>query len=216
MSYVMDAKCTVCGHVFPAGPETTVCPDCGGILDIEYDYDAIRSALTKETLAGRTDRTMWRYMEFLPVDGIGSRPRLRVGGSPLYRADRLAKTLGVKTLYIKDDGQNPTASLKDRASAMAVVKAEEAGKEIIACSSTGNAASSLAGNAAGLLSRFGQLKHCNNYEIYRRILRGEKIQRQLKSIIRQSNRRELLTWSTFLEQRARWKSSRSKVQAAPT
>ena len=91
---------------------------------------------------------MWRYMEFLPVDGIGSRPRLRVGGSPLYRADRLAKTLGVKTLYIKDDGQNPTASLKDRASAMAVVKAEEAGKEIIACSSTGNAASSLAGNAA--------------------------------------------------------------------
>ena len=148
MSYVMDAKCTVCGHVFPAGPETTVCPDCGGILDIEYDYDAIRSALTKETLAGRTDRTMWRYMEFLPVDGIGSRPRLRVGGSPLYRADRLAKTLGVKTLYIKDDGQNPTASLKDRASAMAVVKAEEAGKEIIACSSTGNAASSLAGNAA--------------------------------------------------------------------
>lgn len=73
-----------------------------------------------------------------------------------------------------------------------------------------------AGNAAGLLSRFGQLKHCNNYEIYRRILRGEKIQRQLKSIIRQSNRRELLTWSTFLEQRARWKSSRSRVQAAPT
>lgn len=91
---------------------------------------------------------MWRYMEFLPVEGRGKLPKLRVGMSPFYKADRLAETLGIKTLYIKDDGINPTASLKDRASAMAVVKAEEAGKNIIACSSTGNAASSLAGNAA--------------------------------------------------------------------
>ena len=73
---------------------------------------------------------------------------LRVGWSPLYRADALAQALGLHTLYIKDDGQNPTASLKDRASAMAVVKAREAGADTIACSSTGNAASSLAGNAA--------------------------------------------------------------------
>ena len=76
------------------------------------------------------------------------RPRLRVGGSPLYQADALGKELGIRELWIKDDGQNPTASLKDRASAMAVVKACEAGKTTIACSSTGNAASSLAGNAA--------------------------------------------------------------------
>ena len=96
----------------------------------------------------REDRTMWRYMEFLPVEGRGKLPKLRVGMSPFYKAERLADTLGIKTLYIKDDGINPTASLKDRASAMAVVKAEEAGKNIIACSSTGNAASSLAGNAA--------------------------------------------------------------------
>jgi threonine synthase len=73
---------------------------------------------------------------------------LRVGWSPLYEADRLGDLLGVKKLWIKDDGQNPTASLKDRASAMAVAKAKEAGAKIIACSSTGNAASSLAGNAA--------------------------------------------------------------------
>ena len=71
-----------------------------------------------------------------------------MGWSPLYKADRLAARLGLKALYIKDDGQNPTASLKDRASAMAVVKAREAGARTIACSSTGNAASSLAGNAA--------------------------------------------------------------------
>ena len=92
---------------------------------------------------------MWRYMEFLPVEGIGRTPRLRVGCSPLYKAEKLSQEIGFKgTLYIKDDGLNPTASLKDRASAMAVVKAEEAGKTTIACSSTGNAASSLAGNAA--------------------------------------------------------------------
>ena len=91
---------------------------------------------------------MWRYRPFLPVEEDSPAPPLRVGWSPLYRAGRLAKVLGLKTLYIKDDGQNPTASLKDRASAMAVVKAREAGADTIACSSTGNAASSLAGNAA--------------------------------------------------------------------
>lgn len=146
---VTGARCTLCGRVVEAGPETTVCPKCGGILDIEYDYDYIRRKLSKYELMDREDFTMWRYMEFLPVEGIGHTPRLRVGCSPLYKAERLAGEIGLTgTLYIKDDGQNPTASLKDRASAMAVVKAEEAGKSIIACSSTGNAASSLAGNAA--------------------------------------------------------------------
>ena len=149
MKQVTGARCTLCGHTVEAGPEITVCPKCGGILDIEYDYDYIRSALTKYELMDRTDPTMWRYMEFLPVEGIGKTPRLKVGGSPLYKADALAAVIGMTgSLYVKDDGQNPTASLKDRASAMAVVKAEEAGKTTIACSSTGNAASSLAGNAA--------------------------------------------------------------------
>lgn len=148
MKNVTGARCTLCGKNFPAEPETTVCPECGGILDIEYDYDYIKKQLAEKPLASREQRTMWRYMEFLPVKGIGKRPRLRVGCSPLYKAEALGKILGIRDLWIKDDGQNPTASLKDRASAMAVVKAEEAGKDTIACSSTGNAASSLAGNAA--------------------------------------------------------------------
>ena len=148
LSNVTGAKCTICGRITPAEPETTTCPHCGGILDIEYDYDYIRSSIAKNPMNERNGRTMWRYMEFLPVEGIGDRPRLRVGGSPLYRADALGSLLGIRDLWIKDDGQNPTASLKDRASAMAVVKAEEAGRMTIACSSTGNAASSLAGNAA--------------------------------------------------------------------
>ena len=148
MKQVTGAVCTRCGHIVAADPDITVCPKCGGILDIQYDYDYIRSHVSKYDLLDRADPTMWRYLEFLPVEGLGTRPRLRVGGSPLYRADALARRLGIDTLWIKDDGLDPTASLKDRASAMAVVKAEEAGRSVIACSSTGNAASSLAGNAA--------------------------------------------------------------------
>lgn len=148
MKHALGAKCVRCGKEWPAEPNTTTCPACGGMLDIQYDYVAIAKEVSHETMANRTEQSMWRYMGYLPVRGLGNRPRLRVGWSPLYRAERLAKVLGLDTLYVKDDGVNPTASLKDRASAMAVVKAEEAGAEIIACSSTGNAASSLAGNAA--------------------------------------------------------------------
>ena len=148
MKHVLGAQCIRCGKLWEALPDITTCPHCGGLLDIRYDYAAIAKEVSHETMAARQEQSMWRYMEYLPVLGKGSRPRLRVGWSPFYRAEGLANALGLRELYIKDDGVNPTASLKDRASAMAVVKAEEAGAEIIACSSTGNAASSLAGNAA--------------------------------------------------------------------
>ena len=147
MKYVLSAKCTRCGAEYEALPTITTCK-CGGILDIQYSYSAIRDHFSPADLAQNHDYSMWRYRPFLPVEEDSPAPPLRMGWSPLYKADRLSKVLGLKTLYIKDDGQNPTASLKDRASAMAVVKAREAGADTIACSSTGNAASSLAGNAA--------------------------------------------------------------------
>ena len=147
MKYVLSAKCTRCGAEYEALPTITTCK-CGGILDIQYSYSAIRDRFSPADLAQNRDFSMWRYRPFLPVEEDSPAPPLRVGWSPLYRADRLAGVLGLRKLYIKDDGQNPTASLKDRASAMAVVKALEAGADTIACSSTGNAASSLAGNAA--------------------------------------------------------------------
>lgn len=147
MKNVRHAKCVKCGKLYEATPNLTNC-SCGGILDIVYDYDYIKANLTKEKLAARRDNSMWRYRELLPVEEDTPNTPLRVGWSPLYEADRLAKQLRIKKLYVKDDGINPTASLKDRASAMAVAKAREAGAEVIACSSTGNAASSLAGNAA--------------------------------------------------------------------
>ena len=147
MKHVKCARCVRCGREYEATPNLTNC-ECGGILDIIYDYDLIRENLTKEKLAARTERSMWRYRELLPVEPETPAPPLRVGWSPLYAAPRLAKQLGIAKLWVKDDGLNPTASLKDRASSMAVAKATEAGAGIIACSSTGNAASSLAGNAA--------------------------------------------------------------------
>ena len=147
MKNVLYGKCVKCGKTYEATPDLTNC-ECGGILEITYDYDYIKTQLTKEKLAARTDRTMWRYRELLPIVETTEPTPLRVGWSPLYEEPRLAEQLGLKKLWVKDDGQNPTASLKDRASAMAVAKAREAGARVIACSSTGNAASSLAGNAA--------------------------------------------------------------------
>ena len=147
MKHVLYGKCVKCGKTYAATPDLTTCA-CGGILDITYDYDYIKSTFTKDTLAARHSNSMWRYRELLPVEPDTPDTPLRVGWSPLYAAENLARQLGVGKLYVKDDGLNPTASLKDRASAMAVAKAREAGAKVIACSSTGNAASSLAGNAA--------------------------------------------------------------------
>ena len=147
MKNVRCAKCVRCGREYEAVPGLTTCA-CGGVLDIEYDYGYIRSVFSPKSLENCTDWSMWRYRPFLPVEPGSPPPPLRVGWSPLYRADRLTQVIGLYRLFLKDDGLNPTASLKDRASAMAVVKAREAGADTIACSSTGNAASSLAGNAA--------------------------------------------------------------------
>ena len=145
MKHIKYGKCVRCGKTYAAVPDLTTC-ECGGILDITYDYEYIKSRLTKEVLANRPERSMWRYRELLPIQEDTAPTPLRVGWSPLYEEPRLAETLGLGRLFVKDDGQNPTASLKDRASAMAVAKAREAGAKGIAC--TGNAASSLAGNAA--------------------------------------------------------------------
>ena len=147
MKNVKCCKCVKCGKEYPAAPDITTC-ECGGILDVIYDYDYIKTKISKESLAQCGDPTMWRYRAMLPIEEDTVPQGLRVGGSPIYEADNIARDLGIKKLYIKDDGINPTSSLKDRASAMAVTKAVEAGYRTIACSSTGNAASSLAGNAA--------------------------------------------------------------------
>lgn len=149
MQHILGYTCTICGAELPY-TERMTCPHCGekGILDIIFDYAYIKKhLLSREGLANCRDNSMWRYKALMPLKDRDFSPFLRVGWTPLYPSNKLGEELGIK-LYIKDDGLNPTASLKDRASGVAVAKAVELGYDTIACSSTGNAASSCAGNAA--------------------------------------------------------------------
>ncbi|MEG1548535.1 MAG: threonine synthase [Clostridia bacterium] len=149
MKHILGYRCTICGAEFPY-TEIMTCPHCGekGILDIVFNYRYIAKILNRKALARNNENSMWRYKALLPLRDRSFTSFLRVGWTPLYRANRLENELGVHALYIKDDGLNPTASLKDRASGVAVAKAIELGYDTVACSSTGNAASSCAGNAA--------------------------------------------------------------------
>ncbi len=151
MKRIQGYRCTLCGREYPFGPELYTCPACGekGILDIVYDYKAVQESFNRETLAACRDFSMWRYRALMPVaDATDVSQFLRIGWSPLYKSLRLGQELELGALYIKDDGINPTGSLKDRASGVAVAKAMELGYDTISCSSTGNAASSCAGSAA--------------------------------------------------------------------
>ena len=113
-----------------------------GTLEVIYDYDAVSRVVTREELAANPRLDMWRYLPLLPVNSAESIPNLSVGWTPVYRSERLAAEMGLKALWIKDDGRNPTASLKDRASAVAAARAVEAGAQTVTAASTGNAAAS--------------------------------------------------------------------------
>ncbi|MBW2308689.1 MAG: threonine synthase [Deltaproteobacteria bacterium] len=152
MSHAIGLKCLLCGAEYALHEVEYVCPLHGdeGILDVQYDYASISRTLPLEDLVGSRDYSIWRYKPLLPVEPESPVPPLSVGWTPLYPADRLAESLNLKHLWIKDDGRQPTASLKDRASAIAVVRAREAGSQIVATASTGNAAAALAGLCASV------------------------------------------------------------------
>ena len=148
--FVTGEKCFICGSIYDYGNVQT-CSKCGieGILDVHYDYDAIKKQLTPTTLHSR-NFNHWRYKELIPISEDIQLPHLHVGWTPVYDVPRLASHLGIKKILIKDDGRNPTSSFKDRASSVGVLKAIEFGFDTIACASTGNAASSLAGFSAAV------------------------------------------------------------------
>jgi threonine synthase len=153
IGYVTGLVCVMCGAEYPAGPRAPMtCPRCGitGILDVRYDYRAVARRLTKRELARRADRSHWRYRELLPIGARARLPGIPIGWTPIVPAPELARRIGVRALLLKDDGRNPSASLKDRASSVGVVKALEARRRTVSCASTGNAASSLACMAATL------------------------------------------------------------------
>jgi len=155
MDHVKSLKCLICGREYAPDEIDYVCPHHGdeGIVDIQYDYDLIGSRISPESLAGNRDYTIWRYKPLLPVEPDSPVPPLAVGWTPLYRTDRLAAGLGLKHVWVKDDGRQPTASFKDRASAIAVVKGQERGAEVITTASTGNAAAALSGLCASVDQR---------------------------------------------------------------
>lgn len=141
MGYVKDLKCRECGREYPVAP-IYVCEFCFGPLEVVYDYKSIKKVLTKKVIEKR-EKNLWRYKELLPIDGepqVG----LNSGYTPFLKADNLAKELGVKELYVKDDTvAHPTLSFKDRVVAVALTKAREFGFDTVACASTGNLAHSV-------------------------------------------------------------------------
>lgn len=150
MSKVIKLKCVKCGREYAAADIQYTCLDCGidGILDVILDYDGIKKEMTPNYFKQNTNFSLWRYLPAIPIDDpIGIQP-LQVGWTPLYETYKVTKETGLRKLYIKDDARNPTASLKDRASAVGVAKAIELGRKVICAASTGNAASSLSGFAA--------------------------------------------------------------------
>jgi threonine synthase len=141
-------RCHLCQAAFPA-TALWVCDQCLGPLEVTYDYAAIAPTLTREKIEGRP-KNLWRYRELLPIEGQ-PRTGLHSGFTPLVRAERLAKRLGVRELYIKDDSVNhPTCSYKDRVVSVAATRAVELGFSVFACASTGNLANSVSAHAARL------------------------------------------------------------------
>jgi threonine synthase len=146
MSTVIGLKCRECGADYPK-VAAHVCETCFGPLEVVYDYKAVVRSMTREAIESRP-RNLWRYRELLPIEGeptVG----LHSGFTPLVRADRLARALGVRELWVKDDSVNhPTFSYKDRVVSVSISKAVEFGFDTVSCASTGNLANSVSAHAA--------------------------------------------------------------------
>jgi|YelNatPaOPRAMG01_1025707.scaffolds.fasta_scaffold03647_4 threonine synthase len=146
MSYVTSLKCRECGQDYPVKP-LHVCETCFGPLEVIYDYERIRAAVSREAIRARSSN-LWRYRELLPVEGEPEAGPFS-GFTPLLAARRLGEELGVRNLYIKDDTVNhPTLSYKDRVVSVAITKAREFGFTTVSCASTGNLATAVAAHAA--------------------------------------------------------------------
>ncbi len=144
-------QCSICGKEYQPGEVTYTCPDDNGILDVLLDYQDLENKSTDE-LIQKDENSLWRYFPLIPVENlIGEGTTLRSAGwTPTYSPHQLKRNLGVKQLWVKDESSNPTASFKDRASAIVVARAREIGAEVIVTASTGNAGAALAGMAAGV------------------------------------------------------------------
>ncbi|QVK18788.1 threonine synthase [Mycoplasmatota bacterium] len=149
MDKIKHLKCSKCGATY-SEDVLYHCPKCGteGTLDVVFDLGLVKKVMIREYLSNNSNPNIWRYFPLLPLENLVGKSSLTIGNSPLYKSKRLEELLNIKNIYIKDEGRNPTASLKDRASAIGVAKAIELNKDVMCAASTGNAASSLSGFAA--------------------------------------------------------------------
>ena len=152
MNKFIGYRCSLCNAEYLPGQVTYTCPKDGGNLDVVLDYDAIRLKFQPEDLTYRSEDSLWRYLPLLPVTDPGGEgtPIRRAGWTPVYYLERLAQELGLEHLWLKDESRNPTASFKDRASAVVVARARAIGAETIVTASTGNAGAALAGMSAAV------------------------------------------------------------------
>ncbi len=152
MNRFVGYRCSLCGTEYAPGDITYTCPKDGGNLDIVLDYKAIRAKYQPEDIISRADFSLWRYLPLLPVAEYpgDSTPLHAAGWTPVFNLARLGAKLGLKQLWLKDESRNPTASFKDRASAVVVARAREIEAEVVVTASTGNAGAALAGMAAAV------------------------------------------------------------------
>ena len=148
-------QCSLCGATYGPDEVTYTCPKDGGNLNVILDYDALKAKFSPDKFMDLPEASLWRYLNLLPVEdpgGLGT-PLRRAGWTPVYQPTRLAEKLGLQQLWVKDESPNPTASFKDRASAIVVARARQIGAEVTVAASTGNAGAALAGMAAAVGSK---------------------------------------------------------------
>jgi threonine synthase len=148
--HFLGYRCSLCGKEYAPGDVTYTCPADGGNLDVVLDVKHIQLDLGPAGLPQGGEASLWRYLPLLPVADPGQRgtPLRAAGGTPVFAPPQLAGELGLPRLWIKDESRNPSASFKDRASAVVVARAQQIGAEVVVTASTGNAGAALAGMAA--------------------------------------------------------------------
>ena len=142
---MFSLRCIECGQAYDRREVIYQCPRCSGLLEVIFDLSEV--SISRAELEGRAFN-LWRYRELMPVEKGSRIISLNEGGTPLYRADALAEEIGVRELYIKNEGANPTGSFKDRGMTVGVTKALELGANAVGCASTGNTSAALAAYAA--------------------------------------------------------------------
>jgi len=152
MQKFVGYQCSLCGKQYSVEEVTYTCPADGGNLDIVYDFSALNQQVQTASILESPEASLWRYLPLLPVSDPGGleTPLRAAGGTPVFASERLAERLALQKLWIKDEGRNPTASFKDRASAIVVARAMEIGVDVVVTASTGNAGAALAGMAAAV------------------------------------------------------------------